>query len=134
MDPIAFTAVPAEVQADDCSVVAAPDAVVEPTPMQTPQPHIWVNAESITPSEYDEGSSLAKFDVVLMVSCSDASGKSVSKKIVKTIAFDKIKLSNEIESMTGVTIVETANKQEKSKKLLNSFREMAGIPGKGTFV
>ena len=76
------------------------------------------------------GDGLAVFDLVLNVSWTENNSYK-SAKVIKTVAFDKNQLM--IDALASkVTVVE--GKPEKSNATLLKMRELAGIPGKGTFV
>ena len=90
---------------------------------------VSVYIESTSQSSSGENG-LAVFDLVLNVSWTEDNTYK-SAKVIKTVAFDKNTVMNEALA-SKVTVIE--GKQEKSNATLIKMRELAGIPGKGTFV
>ena len=127
--PLAVSAIPAD-------TAFAPEPAVEPsTPANVPCSapcDVYVYIDSTSSSSGGDG--LAVFDLVLNISWTE-NDIYKSAKVVKTVAFDKNTLMS--DALAGkVTVVE--GKQEKAAEKPNAtlikMRELAGIPGKGTYV
>ena len=137
MNEFDFTAAaPAPSPAAPLSVASIPAdmniSAVEPsTPANVPcTAPCDVNIYIESTSQSSGGDGMAVFDLVLSVSWTEADSYK-SAKVIKTVAFDKNSVM--AEALAGkVTVVES--KQEKTNATLTKMRELAGIPGKGTFV
>jgi hypothetical protein len=93
-----------------------------------------VNVYIDSASSSSDGDGLAVFDLVLNISWTE-NDIYKSAKVIKTVAFNKNTLMS--DALAGkVTVVE--GKQEKAAEKPNAtlikMRELAGIPGKGTYV
>jgi hypothetical protein len=95
---------------------------------------INVYAESISSSSSNDPSQ-AVFDMVLTVSwICPATGEYKNAKIVKTVSFCKQSLADQTQAQP-VAVVESKDAGKKDiSKLLNTMRELAGVPGSNTFV
>ncbi len=129
--PLAVAAIPSDV-----ALTPEPAVPTAPTQDNVPcQTSCDVNVYIDSNSSSNNGSgSLAVFDLVLNVNWTE-NGEYKSAKVIKTVAFDKNQLLSDALS-SKVTVVESkhVSKQERTNDTLIKMRELAGIPGKGTFV
>jgi hypothetical protein len=100
---------------------------------------LYATPVSITPSD-DGGMNVFAFDIVINLSYTvnlpDNTQRYQNAKILKTVAFNKGKLLDEVLS-SKVSIVENKKESQKpvlAEKSLNNLRVLAGIPGKKTFI
>jgi len=104
-------------------------------PQQEPSfQDVSVYAESISASSSNDPSQ-AVFDIVLNVSWTcPASGEYKNAKVLKSISFCKASLADQTSGQQ-VTFVESKQPEVKkdNTKLLNTMRELAGVPGNRTF-
>lgn len=125
--PLATASIPPETP-----FAPEPALPVAQAPATEPEPCLDVSVypESITHGgDNDQGQAI--FDIVLTVSWT-ANNNYQTAKVVKSIALDKQAILQQVLNGTPVTVVES--KKEKSNDTLIRMRELAGIPGKGTFV
>ena len=123
--PLAVSAIPAE-------TAFTPEPAVEPnTPANAGCPaQCDVSVYIDSTSSSSGGDTLAVFDLVLNVSWTE-NNQYKSAKVIKTVAFDKNQILTDALA-SKVTVVE--GKKENSNAALIKMRELAGIPGKGTYV
>ena len=107
------------------------------TPVVAPQQEpsyqdVHMYAESITSSSCDDQNNNA-FDIVLNVSWTcPMTGTYNSAKVVKTVAFAKSKIMEQVAAQP-IAVVESVKAKPKTD-VAKLMRELAGIPGKNTFV
>jgi hypothetical protein len=130
---------PAEVTQAPVSPEVPTTSFAPEVPVVAPQQmpafeNINVYAESISPSSSNDPSQ-SVFDIVLSVNWTcPATGEYKTAKMLKTVSFCKQSLADQTSSQP-VTFVESKKEEKKdNSKLLKGLRELAGVPGKGTFV
>jgi hypothetical protein len=80
--------------------------------------HISVYSDSIQPVSYDDTSPTVCFDMVLNVSIRDPqTGSCKNYKVIKRLAFDRVKLACQAEYMTPVSVVEAESEEQKNQRL-----------------
>jgi hypothetical protein len=98
-------AMPADVSADPSVVIGAPQSEAELS-------QISVFAQSINAVSYQQDSPIAAFDVVFSVSIINSEGCAKTYQVVKRIGVDRMKIAQDAESSTPVSIVEAKQPEQ----------------------
>ena len=128
-------AVPTEVGPASTEVEVAQANPTPNEPINTPQveaPSVYVYPTGVSVIDSGDGD-IIRFEVIFNVSTYN-SPRSTTSTVKKVFEVSKQKLAGDMASELASAKVNVVENKTEDKKLNNRMRELAGIPGKGTYV
>lgn len=114
---------PAYPSVSDVSELPMVNTDIETLPMGTYAPaQITVYSNNITPVAYNPDDTINAFDIVFSVQITEGNGTK-TYQVVKRIGIDKVKLAQQAQSSTPITVVES----KKPSINVKNWRRIAGL-------